>query len=269
MFKILTYCILLYPCVSFASAVVLAIYHAKKQGKKIGKKKAEKKESHIKRLFWEFPYRFVTDLYNRKDYEFRDNGFHLIAGEQGCGKTITLVYLLLKYKEKYPELKIRTNMNYVYEDGAIKNWRGLIFNNNGELGQIDVLDEIQNWFNSLQSKDFPVEMLQEITQQRKQRKIIFGTAQVWQRVAKPLREQVKYVYKPVTLFGCLTFCFVYKPVLNEDGQADSMKFRKLFYFVHNDKIRNAFDTYKKIEYMSNKGFKEQPPLTNNTPPRSA
>jgi len=248
-----------------ATSVIIAIVKAKKQGKKIGKKKVEKKVSHIRRLLFEFPYQYVTDLYNSSDFEFKENGFHLIVGEQGCGKTITLVYLLLKYQKLYPKLKVRTNMNYAYEDGEIKSWRDLVFKNNGVDGQIDVLDEVQNWFNSLQSKDFPVEMLQEITQQRKQRKMILGTSQVWQRVAKPIREQVKYVYRPFTLFGCLTFCVVYKPIVNSDGECEQMKFRHMFYFVHNSEIREAFDTYKKIQYMSLKGFKEQPVLTANTP----
>ena len=206
-------------------------------------------------------------MYSKKEGEFCDYGFNLIVGEQGTGKTITLVYLLLKYQEQYPLLKVRTNMCYKYENGGIENWRDLVFSNNGEYGQIDVLDEVQNWFSSLQSKNFPVEMLSEISQQRKQRKMILGTSQVWQRVAKPIREQVRLVYKPFTLFGCLTICTVYKPIVNSDGQTESMKFRKVFYFVHNDKIRHAFDTYKKIQYMSAVGFKEQPPLTNNNAPQ--
>lgn len=125
------------------------------------------------------PFQIVEDMYNRQDYEFTENGLHLIVGEQGSGKTITLVYLLMKYKKQFPNMKIRTNMNYLYEDGHIESWRDLVFINNGIYGQIDVLDEIQNWFNSLESKDFPVEMFSEISQQRKQRKAIFGTSQVW------------------------------------------------------------------------------------------
>lgn len=268
MIKIILLSIVIVILLCVSSACGLAIYKAKKDGKHIGKVVQEDKQSHFTRLFLELPYRYVSDLFNRKDFEFCENGLHLIVGEQGCGKTITLVYLLLKYQKQYPNLKVRTNMCYEYEDGCIDTWRDIIWSNNGENGQIDVLDEIQNWFNSLQSKNFPVEMLSEISQQRKQRKMIMGTSQVWQRVAKPLREQVKLVYKPITLFGCLTICVVYKPVVNADGQTEVMKFRKMFYFVHNDKIRNAFDTYKKIQYMSVLGFKEQPLLTNNDTPQS-
>ena len=66
----------------------------------------------------------------------------------------------------YPKLKIATNYYYTHEDYHINHWKDIINYNNNKYGVIVVLDEIQNWFNSLQSKDFPPEMLTEITQQR-------------------------------------------------------------------------------------------------------
>lgn len=238
-------------------SVIIAVIENKKSGKKTGLSIRLPRKSFIERLLWELPYQLVCDMYNTQDYEFKENGFHLIVGEQGTGKTITVVYLLEQYRKQYPKIKIRTNMKYQHEDGEIKSWRDLVFKNNGIYGQIDVLDEVQNWFNSLQSKDFPVEMFQEITQQRKQRKMIIGTSQVWQRVAKPIREQVKLVYKPVTLFGCLTIVRVFKPLVNSEGGIDEMKYRGCFFFVHNKELRDAFDTYHKIQVMSLKGFKAQ------------
>ena len=243
--------------VCLTTASVVAIVHFKRQGLRPALSIKLPKQSFLLRILWELPWQIVNDAFHRQDYEFCDNGFHLIVGEQGSGKTITLVWLLMQYQKQYPKLKVRTNMGYAYEDGTIRSWRDLVFVNNGVYGQIDVLDEVQNWFNSLQSKDFPVEMFQEITQQRKQRKMIIGTSQVWQRVAKPIREQVKYVYKPITLLGCLTIVRKFKPVVNDEGAVDELKPRGIFFFVHNDELRNAFDTYKKIQVMSLKGFKPQ------------
>jgi len=268
MIKLLLYGFIAFCIVSIIVSSLVAFVRAKKQGKKIGKRKKENKESHVVRLLFKLPYQYVTDMFNRGDYEFTDNGFHLITGEQGCGKTITLVYLLRKYQKQFPDLKVRTNMCYKYEDGPIDSWKDLVFKNNGIHGQIDCLDEVQNWFNSLQSKNFPVEMMAEISQQRKQRKMIFGTSQVWQRVAKPIREQVKLVYKPMTLFGCLTIVIVCKPVVNSDGECETLKFRKAFYFVHDEKLRDSFDTFLKIKNMSLAGFKDQPSLSANSPQSS-
>lgn len=219
--------------------------------------KKPKKKNILIRLLFLLPHQIVIDLFNKQDYEFNENGFHLFVGEQGSGKTISLVYTIMQMKKQYPKMKVRTNMSYKYEDGEIKSWKNLVFSNNGIYGQIDVIDEVQNWFNSLQSKDFPPEMFSEITQQRKQRKCIFGTSQVWGRVAKPIREQVKYVYKPLTLFGCLTIIRKYKPNVDDEGSIDTLKLRSISFFIHNDEVRNAFDTYKKIQIQSLKGYKSE------------
>lgn len=211
--------------------------------------------SIIKKLFIEFPRQFVLDLFNRDPDEFKDFGVHIIAGKQGSGKSITLTYLLLRYQEMYPKAKVATNYFYAYQDKAITHWKDIINYLNDKYGVIVVLDEIQNWFNSLQSKDFPPEMLTEITQQRKQRKVIFGTSQVFSRVAKPIREQTYMLYEPSTIFGCVTIVRKYEVSTNTDGLTDTKKYRGCFFFVQNDKLRNSFDTYRKVENLSASGFK--------------
>lgn len=212
--------------------------------------------SILKRLFIDFPKAFVNDLFTRDPDFFKPYGVHMIAGEQGSGKTVTVAYLLLKYQDMYPKLHVKTNFNYRYQNGEINHWKDIVNSNNGVCGEIDVIDEIQNWFSSLQSKDFPPEMLSEVTQQRKQRKMIMGTAQVFSRVSKPLREQVFLLYEPVTLFRCLTIVKVTKPVISAtDGLADKKKFKGLFFFVHNKRIRECYDTYRKVEKLVEDGFK--------------
>lgn len=253
----LLYIIIFVIFIIFISSIY-EFYLCKKDNLKIAKNCSKPKEKNFFiKLFVLFPRRFIRDIFIRSDYEFRESGFHLFVGEQGSGKTITLVYMLLCLQKQYPKLVVRTNMLYKYENGSIKNWKDLVFKNNGIYGQVDVIDEVQNWFNSLQSKDFPPEMFAEITQQRKQKKCILGTSQVWGRVAKPIREQVSIVYKPFTIFGCLTFVRKYKPCVKDDGSIDKLQPRGIFFFVHNDTIRNAFDTYKKIQVQSLKGYKSE------------
>lgn len=213
--------------------------------------------SKLKRLFWDFPKRFAKDFYEKDPDFFPEYGMRVIAGKQGSGKTITLIYLLLWYKKQYPLLKIKSNLGYAYEDGQIEDWHDLIKSENGIYGEIDVLDEVQNWFNSMESKDFPPELLTEITQQRKQRKMILCTSQVFSRVAKPIREQTYQIYLPTTLFGCITFVRRYEPIIDQKGDMKEKKLRGFFFFVHTEEIRNAFDTYKKIERMAEKGFKSE------------
>lgn len=64
---------------------------------------------------------------------------------------------------------------------------------NGEFGVIYLIDEIQLYFNSLKSKNINPEVMVQISQQRKQRKHIVATSQVFGRMAKPLREQFSSV----------------------------------------------------------------------------
>lgn len=210
--------------------------------------------SFLKRLFIDFPRQFVHDRFTANPNEFGLYGFHLFVGEQGSGKTVATAEFLRRIKREYPLCKIATNFEYKNEDSQINNWKDLIFNNNGEYGQADVIDEVQNWFSSNQSRDFPPEMIQEITQQRKQRKIFIGTTQRFERMAKPLREQVNYIYFPMTIAGCLTIVRVCKPKINSDGEIKDLKARKWYFFVHDDDLRNSFDTFHKIKKQAEEGF---------------
>lgn len=216
----------------------------------------EKPHGFFKKLLWLFPKQLIDDLFNRNPDEFKEHGLHMFCGEQGAGKTTALVAKLIELKQRYPKAKVRTNMNYLNQDGEITHWKELVHNDNGEFGQIEVLDEIQTWFSSLQSKDFPPEMITEISQQRKQRKAIYGTAQVFSRIAKPIREQTTFVYLPVTFFGCLTWVRVSKPRYWDDEKQTFKHYIKHYFFVHNKEIREAFDTYQKIEKYKADGFKE-------------
>lgn len=234
------------------------IYHYARhiiRGDRVAKKVKVKKKPLFLQLWLDMPKMIIDDDFNRKYGEFEEKGFHIICGEQGSGKTITTAYLLQEYAKMYPKIAIRTNMTYKYENGSIKNWTELVNIHNGIYGQIDVIDEVHNWFNSLESKNMPPEMFGEIAYLRKQRKMIIGTSQVFTRVAKGIREQSFLVYEPFTIKKCLTICPVYKPVFDDTGDVKRKKFRKLIIFVHTKELRESYDTYKKIKTMSLKGFK--------------
>lgn len=236
------------------------IYHYIK-GMRI--RKAEffyKKSSIIKRLVIQFPQRLSIDIYNSDPYSFKEYGLHMFCGEQGSGKTVSVVHKLQDLKARYPKCKIRTNMSYKHEDGKLEHWKELVSNDNGEYGQVEVLDEIQTWFSSIQSKDFPPEMITEISQQRKQRKMLIGTAQVFGRIAKPIREQTTFVYLPMTILGCLTIVRVSKPQFWDEEKQVFKRYLKTYFFVHTEDIRNSFDTYKKIQKYKDEGFIEKTQL---------
>lgn len=208
----------------------------------------KKNKSIFRRLVIDFPKRFILDYFTLDPNFFKSYGLHMFCGRQGSGKTISLVYNLKILKETYPKMIIATNMDYRHQDGSISCGDDILQYNNGEFGTAIVIDEIQTWFSSLDSKNFPPELLNEVSQQRKQRKCILGTAQVFSRIAKPIREQTTFVHCPFTVLGCLTFVRVYDADMWDDNERKFLGFpKKMYFFVHDDDLRDSFDTLLKIQ----------------------
>lgn len=210
----------------------------------------------LRRLFWDFPKQFALDKLHTDPNTFQEYGMHLICGEQGSGKTTLVAYLVRKYKTIYPRVKVRSNFGCTIEDFPLTSWTDLTLDTNGIYGEIDCIDEVQNWFSSNQSRNFPPDMLTVITQQRKVRRCIIATSQIFTRVAKPIRENTYLMYYPFTAFGCITFVRVYKPVLDSEGNLKEKKLKKFFFFVHDEELRSMFDSYKTICNLRDSGFKE-------------
>lgn len=219
-----------------------------------------KKKGFLRRLVIDFPKQYVEDLFNRDPFDFDEHGLHMFCGRQGAGKTIAMTDLIMRWQKRYPLLQVFTNMGFKHEQGVIEHWKHVVGFNNGTRGAVMTIDEIQTWFSSNQSKNFPPEMITEISQQRKQRKCILGSAQVFSRIAKPIREQTTYVYMPQTYFGCLTIVRVTRPEFWDDEKQEFKKYLKTYFFVHDDALRDAYDTYHKIEKYKEDGFQEFSPL---------
>lgn len=228
----------------------------KKRTVKLPKPKYTKKGvlHSLKMLFLDFPRRFALDLYERDPDAFNMYGLHFFCGEQGSGKSIAVVHFLKQLHERYPACSIRSNISLDFQDAQIDSPESLL-DESGTTGQANFIDEIQNWFNSLESKDMPPAVAGELCQQRKQAKILLGTSQVFNRMAKQLREQCTLLYEPFTLFGCLTIVRVYKPKITEEGSVDKKILRRIYFFVHDDELRNSYDTYEKIKRITMKGYK--------------
>lgn len=213
-----------------------------------------KEPNILYKIFVQLPKQMMYDYLTANPYDFNEYGIHMVCGKQGAGKTITAVYLLNKWKHIYPELKVQTNCDIKFQDSELIHWKQLIGMDNGTKGVANLVDEIHTWFSNQESQDLPPEVLGEISQQRKQRKAIIGTAQVFGKIAKPLREQTHYVYRPHTFFGCLTIVFK-ADATSYDSEKDKFKKGKgVFFFVHTKELREAYDTYKRISRYKNTKF---------------
>lgn len=216
------------------------------------------------------------DIAARKDPDFFwPTGTQVYCGTQGSGKTISAIKHLLRLKDRYPKAIVVSNIaltnftpvavkEFLTNENGEGNFQAdkqyvsfsdmddlalaLTHVNNGKYGVIYVIDEIHTYFNALDSKNIPIYVFTEISQQRKQRKLIVGTSQLFLRMAKPLREQCDNLIMCRTLGGFITIQKAYDGMtLTQDYDgALSGKLKKVGWFFHTRKIRGAFDTFQKV-----------------------
>lgn len=120
--------------------------------------------------------------------------------------------------------------------------------NNNEYGVVFLIDEIHLELNSLESKNIDIEVMVEISQQRKQRKHIVGTSQVYMRMAKPLREQIHDIILCSNLFGFIQYN---RWVKGESCYEENGKLKAdvngRFIWTHSPDMYAQYDTYTKMK----------------------
>ena len=188
----------------------------------------------------------------KSDEMFPYYGMHFYCGRQGSGKTYSMTHELEQIRKKYPKCKIYTNYGYKYQNFPIYNISMLTDEKyyNGCDGVVFAIDEIQNLYQSSNINNVPPEILGVVTQLRKQKVYIICTSQVFTRVSKPLREQAFYITECKTLFHSLTVCKKYNAdeYLFDIDRVEKKSFPiKKYSIVHNDELRNSYDTYLLIK----------------------
>ncbi len=231
-------------------------YTCKGKRLKKGSRTFVKKDGVFKSLFFKLPERIVLDAFDRDPDFFRHQGLIIFEGIQGTGKSIGMIEFASRMQQEYPKAVCTSNYGYVNEDTILEDWRMLMSYTNGIFGVIVLMDELQNWFSSNDSRNFPPEMLSVITQNRKNRRIILGTAQNFYLLAKAIRSQTTEVRRCTTLFGALTLVRRFRPVLDSDGNVKEFKRLGFYFFVHDEKLRNSYDTYRVIQRLVNVGFQD-------------
>lgn len=236
------------------------------KGKRIPKgiRRRLRRPNLLKKIFILMPKQFIEDLFTRPADFFPYQGMIIFEGRQGSGKTISMVQYMKDMQYEFPNALCTTNLAYIDENKPLKTWTMLIDYKNGYKGVIVAMDELQNWFSSNDSKNFPPEMLSVITQNRKNRRIILGTSQNFYLLAKAIRSQATEVRRCATYFGCLTVVKRLEPILDSEGNVVEWKKRGIYCFVHNEELRKSYNTWKVIENLRNSGFKEGKSSDNNT-----
>ena len=224
----------------------------------------QKKTNFLKKLFFDLPKRISDDMFKKNPDMFSHHGMIIFEGRQGQGKTISAIQYAREMQREYTLSKCITNVGYKYQNDELNHWSQLVDYVNGIYGVIVLIDETQNWFASNQSKNFPPEMLEVVTQNRKNRRVILGTAQSFYMLAKNIRSQTTELRRCATLFGCLTIVRRYTPILDSDGNVKEFKKRGWYFFVHDDDLRDSYDTYHVIHSLSKSGFQDKDYLSPET-----
>lgn len=236
------------------------------QGKRMqkGNRRRLRKPGLLTKIFILMPKQFIDDLFTRPADFFPYQGMIIFEGRQGSGKTISMVRYMKDMQYEFPDALCTTNLAYTDENKPLKTWTMLVDYKNGYKGVIVAMDELQNWFSSNDSKNFPPEMLSIITQNRKNRRIVLGTSQNFYLLAKAIRSQATEVRRCTTLFGCLTIVRRLEPILDSEGNVVEWKKRGMYCFVHDKELRESYNTWKVIENLRKSGFKENQGVDNNT-----
>lgn len=203
----------------------------------------------------------VEDHMEGKLGKFTLFGFQVYVGRQGSGKTMAAVRDVLEIKKQFPKALVVCNVElfnidfeYIYFETPDQLEKCLREVNNGTDGVIYLIDEIHNYFNSLDSKNIPIWVFQEISQQRKQRKLIVATSQLFLRVAKPLREQADHIIDVKAYLGYLQVLRVYDgwSISTDDNDNIVSQRKAIRYFWQSNETRHCYDTLQKI-HRTDKG----------------
>lgn len=243
---------------------------------------------------------YKRDFYKENPFYFRSEGIIVFCGSQGEGKTLSAVQMALNLFNKYPFSILVTNVklnNYPFNahlrrdreskelflvsdidnqvitsetvfagqhNDVVVEYEGLdslLHINNSKLGVIYLIDEIHLELNSMESKNIDMNYFVELSQQRKQRKIIIGTSQKYMRMHIALRQQCHYVVNCHCYFGCVqrNQLINNQEAYEKDGKL-CCKTSKNIWFAHTPEMYNEYDTYQKMQRYKNewKEFSRQP-----------
>lgn len=207
----------------------------------------------------------LRDWWEKQKYDFnfsRDNpdyfypdGVIVFTGSQGSGKTLSAVRYIDNLCKLYPKALLVSNCmlslpNYHGELIPYAGIPALSQLDNGTLGIIAFIDEIQTEFSSLESARLHPSTISLISMQRKRRLHIVGTSQILKRIAKPWREQLSAVVDCTSLFGTIQINSVvdFTSISEDsDGNLSSYKYNGRRFFFRAPRYYDMYNTFERVQ----------------------
>lgn len=178
-------------------------------------------------------------------------GSRIYTGHQGMGKTLSMVEYAFRVKRAFPKCKLYSNIilcdiDYIYikTDKILE--EALNFQN-GDDGVLILLDEAHLYFGK--KNGIPLEVLGAISQQRKDRKRIVFSSQIWEELDISLRKQVKEIVSCKCLFNRLQWNTIKDGyTLQYNKLKSEYEAERIGYdiFKHSNELYNKYDTRQKI-----------------------
>ena len=210
------------------------------------------------KIYWDtFPKKYQKPPKNQFP-----TGSRVYKGYQGSGKTLSMVKYAFDISKQFPNCVIYSNIHikglpkfiFIENDGVLQQ---ALECRNGSAGILILLDEAHLYFNK--KSGIPLDVLTCISQQRKDRKRLVFSSQIWEELDLSLRKQVKEIV------SCRTF--FHKFQINTISDGESLTYDKISsqyvaktirteIFKHNQELYNSYDTYQKI--ISNQNYSRQP-----------
>lgn len=200
---------------------------------------------------------FDSKFYQANPDFFHPCGIWVFCGAQGSGKTLSAVKCVRALVKEYPKSIVCSNI-------ALRDIPCVPFTDyeqiktldNQEKGIIFLIDEIHVLWNSLESKNIPISEMAIFSQMRKARRVIIGTSQVYGRIAKPIREQLKLAIKCKSYLKYLQVNKIVDPngegcKGEKDGELDGELVHTSWFF-HRPADYQAYDTFAKVERIERK-----------------
>lgn len=182
-------------------------------------------------------------------------GLWCFTGAQGSGKTLLLMHMLKQIYTEYPDIMIISNIS-IYGIPSIP-YSGIDdFEkyNNGADGIVFVIDEIHTLFNSLESNKMPLSTMQVWCQNRKNRRLILGTTQRFNRVAKGIREQTTWNYEcSRAMFGCIYSYRVFDGSLYDDSGKYTEDIPKRNFYIPKVSVMRMYNTLEVVKRGDSNG----------------
>lgn len=207
-------------------------------------------------------YKTFTKKYTRPPKNQFPVGSRVYKGYQGSGKTLSMVKYAFDIAKQYPDCQIYSNIiinglkNYHYIDSDSTLAKALELQN-GASGVLVLLDEAHLYFNK--KSGISLDVLTAISQQRKDRRRLVFSSQIWEELDISLRKQVKEIVSCRCLFGKIQINTIFDgETLSWDSRQSSYTAKKLYthIFKHYNLLYNSYDTRQKI--ISNINYSRTP-----------